>query len=35
LIGVSHGVTVLIVVILALMTFRGAEWLEARRAARA
>jgi len=35
LIGVSHGVTVLIVVILALMTFRSAEWLEARRAARA
>ena len=35
LIGVSHGVTVLIVVILALMAFRAAEWLEARRATRA
>lgn len=35
LIGVSHGVTVLIVVVLALVAFRAAEWLEARRAASA
>jgi uncharacterized protein len=35
LIGVSHGVTVLLVVVLALAAFRGAEWLEARRATRA
>jgi uncharacterized membrane protein YedE/YeeE len=33
LIGASHGVTVLIVVIIALAAFRGAEWLEARRGA--
>ena len=32
LIGVSHGVTVLILVVVALAAFRGAEWLEARRA---
>lgn len=35
LIGLSQGVTVLVVIILALTTFRGAEWLEARRATRA
>jgi uncharacterized protein len=33
LIGLSHGATVLIVVILALGAFRGAEWLESRRGA--
>ena len=35
LIGVSHGVTVLILVVVALAVFRGAEWLESRRAASA
>lgn len=35
LIGVSHGVTVLILVVVALAAFRGAEWLESRRAASA
>jgi hypothetical protein len=35
LLGVSHGVTVLILVVVALAAFRGAEWLESRRAASA
>ena len=33
LIGASHGVTILIVVLLALAAFRGAEWMERRRMA--
>ncbi len=32
LIGVSHGATLLILILLALAAFRGAEWLESRRA---
>jgi uncharacterized membrane protein YedE/YeeE len=32
LVGASHGVTLLILVIVALAAFRGAEWLEGRRA---
>jgi uncharacterized membrane protein YedE/YeeE len=35
LVGASHGVTVLVLVIVALAAFWGAEWLETRRSARA
>ena len=35
LVGASHGVTVLVVVIVALVAFRGAEWWESRRAVKA
>jgi uncharacterized protein len=35
LVGASHGVTVLMVVIVALVAFRGAEWWESRRAVNA
>jgi uncharacterized protein len=35
LLGASHGVTVLILVVVALAAFRGAEWLESRRTASA
>ncbi len=35
LIGASHGMTPLILVVVALLAFRGAEWLESRRAAAA
>ena len=31
LVGMSHGVTVLVLVVLALVAFRGAEWWEAHR----
>lgn len=32
LLGASHGATLLILIIVALLAFRGAEWLESRRA---
>ena len=35
LLGLPYGVTLLLVVVLALAMFRGAEWLETRRAVRA
>jgi hypothetical protein len=35
LVGASHGVTVLLLVMVALAAFAGAEWWEARRSARA
>ena len=35
LLGISHGVTVLILVVVALAAFRGAEWFESRHAASA
>lgn len=35
LVGASHGVTVLVLVMVALAAFGGAEWWEARRSARA